>query len=272
MLWDRCLPLSVLSLLAHLVPCFRQQKVSDILVFDTIPAHIKFVHRDNILGEVIADRLIGAEFPGNCLGRREQIANLDIELFVGSLRDEVDFLLAGLTDCDIVAATDQLDADNVFKELINITIVSAIDCLPNAMIHQIVLLIDRQDALADKILAAQLAKEKSVTTGPDVVEDCFGSNPAIFTLEVVGNAPCAEGVPDIGHDVGDYSLEKIDIANLISFDDILQDDRTIYITQILKGSLPLLMEIDQEGHTAQLQIAVKFLRGINPGGRLLSSY
>ena len=152
-------------------------------MFDTIPAHIKFIHRDNVLGEVIADRLIGAEFPSNCLGRREQIANLDIELLVGSLRDEVDFLLAGLTDRDIVTATDQLDADNVFKELINITIVSAIDCLPNAMIHQIVLLIDRQDALADKILAAQLAEEKSVTTGPDVVEDCFGSNPAIFARE-----------------------------------------------------------------------------------------
>ena len=60
------------------IPFGHRQEMTDISVLDSIAAHIDFVHRDNVLGEVVRDRIVYAKFALDGFGGGEQIANLNV--------------------------------------------------------------------------------------------------------------------------------------------------------------------------------------------------
>ena len=61
------------------IPFLRKQEVTNIPVFDSVAAHIDLVHRNDILGEVIANRIIHAELAIYGLLGSKQIGNLNIQ-------------------------------------------------------------------------------------------------------------------------------------------------------------------------------------------------
>lgn len=63
-----------------LVPLVHQKEIADIPMLDTAPAHVKFVQRNNILREVVADGIISPKLPGNGFLRRKEIRHLNIQL------------------------------------------------------------------------------------------------------------------------------------------------------------------------------------------------
>ena len=58
-------------------------------MFNAIPAHIEFVERYDILGEVVFYRGIGAKLSFYSIVRREKVRNLYIDFFAILFTDEI---------------------------------------------------------------------------------------------------------------------------------------------------------------------------------------
>ena len=61
-----------------LYPLFREEKVSNIAVFDAVATKVEFVEGDYVLWEIVSNFLIDPEFTLNGLFGSEQIAHLNV--------------------------------------------------------------------------------------------------------------------------------------------------------------------------------------------------
>lgn len=111
-----------------------QQEVSDILMYDAVTAHIKFVQRKNILGGVVTNVLVHAELALYGFGGGQDIADLYINLLGLAFGDEIDFFFAVLPYGDFIATALQFQKDNVFQYEVNILHIAANDGLPDAVV------------------------------------------------------------------------------------------------------------------------------------------
>lgn len=50
-----------------LCPLFSQKEITNILMFNTISAHIKFIKRNDILREIVSDIIICTKFTFDCI-------------------------------------------------------------------------------------------------------------------------------------------------------------------------------------------------------------
>ena len=83
---------------------------------------------------MIPDGIIHAEFAGDGFLRCQQIGNLDIQFFAPPVAYEVDLLVSGSANRDVVASAQQLQIDDVLKNEVDVPCVAAEDRLPYAVV------------------------------------------------------------------------------------------------------------------------------------------
>lgn len=62
-------------------------------MFDTVAAHVELIQRNDILGVIVPNVIIGSELTLNGFLRGEQVTDLHIQLFALLVADKVDFLI-----------------------------------------------------------------------------------------------------------------------------------------------------------------------------------
>ena len=61
-----------------LYPLFREEKVSNIAVFDAVATKVEFVEGDYVLWEIVSNFLVDPEFTPDGIFGSEQIAHLNV--------------------------------------------------------------------------------------------------------------------------------------------------------------------------------------------------
>ena len=138
-------------------------------MFNAIPAHIEFVERYDILGEVVFYRGIGAKLSFYSIVRREKVRNLYIDFFAILFTDEIYLLSTGNADRHAVAAAQQLHADDVFQYLIYGRRILAANRFAQTVVGEIIFFIYRQNLFPYQILAAHTIKQKGFLAGIYVI-------------------------------------------------------------------------------------------------------
>ena len=90
-----------------LVPFLSQEEIADIPMFNPISAHIELIERNNVLREVVADRVIRAELAVDRFVGGEQIAHLNVQLFAALVAYKINFLIARSANGHFIAPAQQ---------------------------------------------------------------------------------------------------------------------------------------------------------------------
>lgn len=90
-----------------LVPFLSQEEITDIPVLDPVSAHIKLIERNNILREVVADRVIRTKLTVDRFVGGEQIAHLNVQLFAALVAYKINFLIARSANGHFIAPAQQ---------------------------------------------------------------------------------------------------------------------------------------------------------------------
>lgn len=137
-------------LCCQLVPFFHQEKVANIPVLDTVSTHVKFVKRNNIFREVVADTVIRSELTGNSLVRRQQITNLNIQLFSAPVANEINLLISCSADRYRVASAQQFEVNDIFKNLVDVPCITAIYSFADSVVCNVVFSFEERSCLPCK--------------------------------------------------------------------------------------------------------------------------
>lgn len=60
-----CVNQATVCLKLQSVPFFQQQEITNVAVFDAVPAHIEFIKRNHVFWKVVPDGVINAELTLN---------------------------------------------------------------------------------------------------------------------------------------------------------------------------------------------------------------
>ena len=63
-------------------------------MFDPVSAHIELIERNNVLREVVADRVIRTKLTVDGFFRCQQVSDLNIQLFSALVAYKINFLIA----------------------------------------------------------------------------------------------------------------------------------------------------------------------------------
>ena len=88
-------------------PFLNQKEIADISVLDPISAHVELIKGNNVLGEVVADTVIRAELAADRFFRRQQVSDLDIQLFAALVTYKINFLIAHSADSHFITPAQQ---------------------------------------------------------------------------------------------------------------------------------------------------------------------
>ena len=128
-------------------------------MLDPVSAHVELIERNNVLREVIADVVIRAELAVDRFVGGEQIAHLNVQLFAALIAYKVNFLIACSADSHFIAPAQQFQIYNIFQNEIDVPHIAAEDRLADAMIGNIVLLIEGKDLFALQVLPLHLIEK-----------------------------------------------------------------------------------------------------------------
>ena len=237
-------------------------------MLDAVPAHVEFVQGHHILGEVVPDGVVDPELPVDGLQGGQQVGDLDIELLPPLFTDEVDLLVPGLAHGDGVAPAQQLQIDDVLQDQVDVPHIASVDSLPDAVVSDVVFLVGGEDLLALEVLPLDLEQEVCVGAEPQVVQNGFCGNGALFVAEELDQRAGGEGGAHIGHHIGDDPLQQIHIPHLVPLDDILELDGVEEVGQILAAGGILVAQVGEIRHTAAEQILLEApgVRGLRLDG------
>ena len=90
-----------------LVPFLSQEEITDIPVLDPVSAHIKLIERNNVLREVVADRVIRTKLTVDGFFRCQQVSDLNIQLFSALVAYKINFLIARSANGHFIAPAQQ---------------------------------------------------------------------------------------------------------------------------------------------------------------------
>ena len=150
---------------------------------DPVAAQVQLVHRDHVFGEVVRDGVVDAEFPLYRFRCGQQVADLDVDTLPPLFCDEIHFQSAGLAHGDGIASAQQFQKDDVFQDEIDVPQVPAEDCLPHAMVCDIILFLTGQNLFALHVLAFYLVKQIGVGAGSQIVQHRLRGDPSVFVFE-----------------------------------------------------------------------------------------
>lgn len=101
------------------------------------------------------------------------------------------------------------------------------------MVRDIVFFVGGQYLLTMQILTFNLVKEICVTTITYIIKDRFYRNSPMFVFEKFDQGGCGENGAHVSSHICDDTLQKINIANLVSLYNILELYRVKQICEIL---------------------------------------
>ena len=215
-----------------------------------VAAHVEFVKGKHILGIIIANAVIRAEFPLYCFAACKQVCNLNIQLFAPLIAHEVYLPFAAAAYCNGVAAAQQLNIYNVFQGKVYIAHIAAENGLAYAVIGNIILFVGGKYLLAVKILPPDLIEQIGIAAIFYVVKYCFGRDCALLIFQIFCKRRCGKGVAHVCHNICRYALKQIHIAYFIARYNILQLNRIEKVLQILPGGFVGIANIGKIRHTA----------------------
>ena len=166
-----------------LVPFLSQEEIADIPVLDPVSAHIELIERNNVLREVVADRVIRTKLTVDRFVGGEQIAHLNIQLFAALVAYKINFLIARSANGHFIAPAQQLQIHDIFQNEIDVPHIAAEDRLADAMIGNIILLIGGKDLFALQVLPLHLIEKVRLAAVFDIVQNCFRGNGALFVFQ-----------------------------------------------------------------------------------------
>ena len=151
-------------------------------MLDAVLAHIKLIERNNVLGEVIADRVIRAELATDRFFRRQQVSDLNIQLFAALVTYKINFLIAHSADSHFITPAQQLKIDDVFQNEIDVPHIAAENSLADAVVGNIILLFGGKDLFALQVLPLHLIEQICFAAVSDIVQNCFRGNGALLVF------------------------------------------------------------------------------------------
>ena len=163
-------------------PFLSQEEITDIPVLDPISAHVELIKGNNVLGEVVADRVIRTKLTVDRFVGGEQIAHLNVQLFAALVAYKINFLIACSADSHFIAPAQQLQIDDVFQNEIDVPHIATEDRLADAVIGNIVLLIGGKNLFALQVLPLHLIEQICFAAVSDIVQNCFRGNGALLVF------------------------------------------------------------------------------------------
>ena len=142
-------------------------------MLDTLSAHIKFIKRNNILREVVPDIVIRSELTGNGFLCRQKIRNLNIEFFAALVANEVDFLISGSANRNIVASAKQFQKNYILKDEVDVFGIAAENRFTDAVIRNVIFLVGCEDMFSLQVFTLHLIEQISVAAVFDIVQNCL---------------------------------------------------------------------------------------------------
>ena len=155
-------------------------------MLDAITAHVKLIHGNNILGEVVPDGIICAKLPDDGFFRSQEIGDLNIQLFSALIAYKVDLLFSNPANCDLIAPAQQLQIDDVLEDEVDVPRVAAKDGLPDSVVGDVVFLVGCEDLFPLKVLPLHLVEQVGVAAIFDIVQDGLRRNSALLVFEKPG--------------------------------------------------------------------------------------
>lgn len=210
------LPFTIVSL----VPVLHRQKICDMPVPYAVPAEVEIIHGDYIFRKIILDVFIDAKFPLDGFFGGEEIRNLHIDAVSLLLPNKIDFLVSCFPDGYRIAPAEHFHEDHIFEDEMDVTHVSAIDGFPDAMIGNVIFLIGRENLLSCEVMSLGLIEKAGVHAVTEIVQNGFWRDIPPFTFQKFGDGTCGKCSTDVSDDISENPLEKIRIADFISFDNI----------------------------------------------------
>ena len=138
---------------------------------NSITAHIKLIHRQNVFGVIIVDFIVCAEFSFCGLFGSEHIANLNIDPFAVLVTNKIDLSISVFTDIYLISAAQKFHANNIFENQFDIAHIASEKCLPESVIGEIVLFINFENFLPAQIHTVDLIEQKRFLAGGKIVND-----------------------------------------------------------------------------------------------------
>ena len=152
-------------------------------MFDPVSAHVELVKGDNVLREVVADVIIRTKLAVDCFFRRQQVSDLNIQLFAALVSYKIDFLIACSADSHFIAPAQQFQIHDILQNEIDIPRIAAENSLANAVIGNIILLIGRENLFALQILPLHLIEQVRFAAVSDIVQDCLRGDGALLVFQ-----------------------------------------------------------------------------------------
>ena len=145
--------------ISYSVPFLSQEEVADIPVFDPVSAHIELIERNNVLREVVADRVIRTKLTVDGFFRCQQVNDLNIQLFAALVAYKINFLTACSADSHFIAPAQQFQIHYIFQNEIDVPHIAAKDRLADAVVGNIILLIGGKDLFVLQVLPLYLIEQ-----------------------------------------------------------------------------------------------------------------
>ena len=153
-------------------------------MLDPVTAEVKLIHRNHVFGEVVTNAVIHPKFPLDGFLGGQQVTHLNVQPFIPFSSNEVNLLLAGFAYRHGIAPAKQLHENDVLQNEVAVPHISAKDCLPDAVIRDIVFLVGRQNSLPLQILTPDAIEQESIQAVFDIIQHSFCGNNAALAFEV----------------------------------------------------------------------------------------
>ena len=76
-------------------------------MLDAVSAHVELIKGNNVLWEVVADTVIHAKLTADGFFRRQQVSDLNIQLFAALVTYKTNFLIAHSADSHFITPAQQ---------------------------------------------------------------------------------------------------------------------------------------------------------------------
>ena len=108
------------------------------------------------------------------IGGSDQVSNLNIELFISTVADKINFGVVQLADLNFIATAPHFQIYDVLIQLVAVKLFAFLDNVPQAKIDCIVLFCAGQERFSFDIIAACIQKDKGFLEIINVVQ--YGSS------------------------------------------------------------------------------------------------
>ena len=157
----------------------------------------------------------------------------------------------------IIAPSEKLYKNNVFKHQFNGFIVSTPHCLPQTMVCNVVFLIGDQYLLAYEILSFYLIEKKSLHGELEIIEDRIHTDFSILRLEISRQGRGRERTPHVGHNIRNDSLKQIYVPYIVPLCNVFHHDRRKRIGKIHFRCIFIVVQLRQERHSSKRNESVE---------------